>query len=63
MSDNKTKLEDYYEDAGDPLATFRAINGGGFIEKNGKDPFAKDVDILQSERTQKMEDDFRNAGF
>lgn len=63
MSDKKTKLEDFYEDVGDPLASFRAIHGGGFIEKNENDPFAKDVDVIQSERTQKMEDDFRNAGF
>lgn len=59
----KKKLEEYYEDAGDPLALFRARNGGGFIEKKGKDPFAKDLDVMQAERTKKMEEDFRNAGF
>lgn len=63
MDDKKRKVSDYYEEAGDPLAAFRAKYGGGFIEKNGKDPFAKDIDVIQSERTQKMEDDFRNAGF
>ena len=63
MTDKKKKLSDYYEEVGDPLAAFRAKHGGGFIEKNGKDPFAKDVDVMQSERTKKMEEDFRNAGF
>lgn len=62
MTDKKGKLSDYYEEAGDPLAAFRVKYGGGFIEKNGKDPFAKDVDVMQSERTKKMEEDFRNAG-
>ncbi len=57
------KLEEYYEEEHDPLALFRAKYGGGFIEKNGKDPFSKDVDVMQAERQEKMENDFRNSGF
>jgi len=63
MTQKKLKLSDYYEEVSDPLAEFRRINGGAFIERDGKDPFAKDVDVMQSERTKQMETDFKNAGF
>lgn len=47
---------DFYEEAGDMLAGFRKQNGGGFIEKNGKDPFANDPDVRQSGRDDKLRD-------
>lgn len=63
MSQKKLKLTDYYEEEGDPLAQFRARYGGGFVESEGNVPFAKDIDVIQAERTDKMDEDFRNAGF
>lgn len=47
---------EFYEDAGDILAGFRKQHGGGFIEKNGKDPFAKDPDMIQSGRDDKLKE-------
>jgi len=62
MTDKKAKLDDYYEDAGDPLAQFRRLHSGGFIEKDGKDPFEKDVDVMQYDRQQKLETDTQDMG-
>lgn len=45
---------DFYENVGDLLADFRKQGGGGIIEKDGKDPFAKDPDIIQSGRDDKL---------
>jgi hypothetical protein len=54
---------DFYEDAGDLLVDFRKHNSGGFIEKDGKDPFAKDSDVIQSEREDKLRDSERQGNF
>lgn len=54
---NEEKYDnDFYEDAGDLLSDFRKQHGGGFIEKDGKDVFAKDSDILQAARDDKLRD-------
>jgi hypothetical protein len=51
----------FYEDAGDLLAGFRKINGGARIAKKGADAFAKDPDVLQSQRQEKLIEQIRNA--
>ena len=44
----------FYEEEGDPLAHFRKTQGGGFIVKNGKDPFDKDMDVIQDGHETKL---------
>lgn len=53
-------IEDFYENVGDPLAGFRRRNGGAIVNKKGKDPFAKDPDVVQAQRQQKLEKDIEN---
>jgi hypothetical protein len=59
----KSTLSDFYEEVPDPLADFRNKYGGGIYEKNGKDPFAKDVDVMQAERDRKLQEDQSNMGY
>lgn len=51
---------EFYEDAGDLLADFRKLYRGGAIDKNGKDPFDKDIDVIQSVRETKLRDQENN---
>ena len=50
----------FYEDAGDLLAGFRKKHGGARFVKKGGDPFAKDPDVVQSERQSKLVNDISN---
>ena len=45
---------DFYEEAGDLLESFRNQYGGAFIGKNGADPFSKDPDSIQGEHEDKL---------
>ena len=57
----KTK---FYEDVGDPLAGFRKQYRGGALDKKGKEAFAKDPDVLQAEREEKLKkDEYNNRGY
>lgn len=59
----KSKLSDFYEDAGDLLADFRNRYGGAVPDKKGKDPFAGDPDVMQAEREAKLYEQQQNMGF
>jgi len=52
---------EFYEDEGDLLAGFRKKNGGARMTKKGVDAFAKDPDVLQAERQEKLANEIRNA--
>jgi len=55
---------EFYEDVGDPLATFRKHHKGGAMDskkKKGKDPFRNDPDSLQGKRQEKLEKDQNNS--
>jgi hypothetical protein len=54
---------DFYEEAGDLLAGFRKKNGGGFVVKDDKDPFANDPDVLQSGRDDKLRESEGQSNF
>ena len=61
MEPTKKKFNsEFYEDVGDPLAEFRKKNGGARFVKGGKDPFARDPDVMQAKRQQKLIDDTNN---
>ena len=45
---------EFYEDAEDPLNGFRKQYGGARFKKKGGDPFAKDPDVVQSQRQEKL---------
>jgi len=51
---------EFYEDAGDQLAGFRKQYRGARKNTKGKDPFANDPDVLQSQREEKLKDDSDN---
>jgi len=64
MKDGKPNFNsEFYEDAGDPLAEFRQKHGGAKINRKGKDPFANDPDVLQSQREEKLKEQTRNMDF
>ena len=51
----------FYEEVEDVLAPFRKKYGGARFDKKGQDPFAKDPDIIQSQRQEKLGQDIRNV--
>ena len=51
---------DFYETAGDPLKKFRKKYKGAIIAKNGKDPFNKDPDVIQSIKEEKLKERINN---
>jgi hypothetical protein len=59
MSSEELNSE-FYEEVGDPLAAFRRTYGGAMRDDKGKDPFAKDPDVLQSEREEKLREQESN---
>lgn len=62
MEPKKSNLNSaFYEEAGDLLAGFRKKNGGARIIDKGGDPFAKDPDVLQAQRQEKLAAEIRNA--
>lgn len=52
---------EFYEDEGDLLSEFRKKNRGARSLIKGVDAFAKDPDVLQAERQEKLANEIRNA--
>jgi len=52
---------EFYEDEGDLLSEFRKKNRGARYLIKGVDAFAKDPDVLQAERQEKLAEKIRNA--
>jgi hypothetical protein len=62
MESKKPKFNsDFYEEANDVLAGFRKQYGGARFLKKGGDPFAKDPDVVQSQRQEKLVKEIRNV--